>query len=354
MRFRSAIPCAGLFASFLLLSSGCGSSNSPRISGGGATFVNPIMQKWSGEYRTAKNVEIDYVAKGSGYGVEQMTERNIDFGCSDAPMSAEQVAAAKSKGGDVVHIPLVMGTVAVVYNLPEVTAPLKLTGEVLADIYSRKITRWDDARIAALNPGVALPGKDIVAVARAEKSGTTNIFSEYLAKSSPAFKSEIGISTKPKWPQGVVPQEQNDGVAGFVKDNVGTIGYVEVLFAKKNNLAVAQLRNTSGAFVGPDAAGATAAAEEAMKEAPTEAPYSLHEMTYSLTDAAGAKSYPICGISYAVLYAKLPKDKGPAVVEFLKWAITDGQKFATELDYAPLPEALQQKATERLGQITFE
>jgi phosphate transport system substrate-binding protein len=346
---------AGLLALGLPLVSGCGgSSKSQRINAGGATFVNPIMQKWSGEYRNKHGVEIDYVAKGSGYGIEQMTDRNLDFGCSDAPMKKEQVAAAKGKGGDVVHVPLVMGAVAVVYNLPEAKEPLKLTGEVLADVFRRDITRWDDKRIADLNPGVPLPGKDIVVVARAESSGTTNIFTEYLSKVSGPFKAAVGTSTKPKWPQGVVPQEQNDGVAGFVKDNAFTIGYVEVLFARKNNLPAALLKNKAGAFVGPDAEGAVAAAEEAMKTEPTAEPYSLHKLTYSLTDAAGAKSYPICGISYAVLYAKLPQDKGPAIVAFLKWAVTDGQQFAKEFEYAPLPDDLRKKAQERLGQVTFE
>src|SRR5262249_20814880 len=331
---------------------GCSKSSAPRINAGGATFVNPIMQKWSGEYRERTGVEIDYVAKGSGYGIEQMSDRNLDFGCSDAPMKKDQVAAAQGRGGDVVHTRLIVGAVAVVYNLPEVKTPLKRSGEVLADIYRRDLTRWDDKRIADLNPGVALPAKDIVVVARAESSGTTNIFTEYLSKVSGPFRVAVGASTKPKWPQGVVPQEQNDGVAGVVKDNTYTSGYVEVLFAKKNTLATAVLRNKSGAWVGPDSDGVIAAAEEAMKTKPDAEPYSLHELTYSLTDAAGAKSYPICGISYAVLYAKLPKDKGPAIVEFLKWAVSDGQQFARELEYAPLPADLQKKAQERLGQIT--
>ena len=346
---------AGFLAVGPLTLGGCGGSTSaPRINAGGATFVNPLMQKWSGEYKKAKNVEIDYVSKGSGYGIEQMTAKTIDFGCSDAPMKKEQLATAKEKGGEVIHIPLIVGAVAVVYNVPDVSAPLKLTGDVLADIFSRKITKWNDGRIAALNPGVALPDKDIVVVARAESSGTTNIFTEYLSKSSESFKKEIGASTKPKWPQGVVQQEQNDGVAGFVKGNPGTIGYVEVLFAKKNQLAVALLKNRAGAYVGPDADGAGAAAEEAMKTKPTTEPYSLHELTYSLTDADGAKSYPICGISYAILFARQPKDKGPVIVEFLKWAVSDGQKFAGELEYAPLPADLQKKAQDRLGAVTFE
>jgi phosphate transport system substrate-binding protein len=313
------------------------------------------MQTWSGEYRKLKNVEIDYVSKGSGYGIEQFIAKTIDFGCSDAPMKKEQVATAQAKGGAVVHIPLVMGAVAVVYNVPELTAqPLKLSGEVLADIYRKAINRWDDERIVGLNPGVALPAKDIVVVARAESSGTTNIFTDYLSKVSEPFRKEVGTSTKPKWPQGVVPQEQNDGVAGFVKDNPGTIGYVELLFAKRNKLATAQLRNRAGEWIGPSASAVTSAAEHAVNIKPVDEPYSLHELTYSLTNADGAGSYPICGISYAVLYARLPKEKGPVITEFLRWAVTDGQQFAATLEYAPLPADLQRRAAERVRQVTVE
>lgn len=339
-----------------LVSASCsGANRSPRITGGGATFVNPIMQKWSGEYRKAKGVEIDYVSKGSGYGIEQFTAKTIDFGCSDAPMKKEQVAAANAKGGEVLHIPLIMGAVAVVYNVPEVTGDaLKLPGDVLADIFRRSITKWNDGRIAAANPGVSLPATDIVVVARAESSGTTNIFTEYLSKASEAFRKEVGTSTKPKWPQGVTSQEQNDGVAGFVKNNPGTIGYVEVLFAKKNKLPTAKIRNRAGEWIGPDAAAVTAAAGEAMKSKPDQEPYSLHDLTFSLTDADGGQSYPICGISYAVLYSKLAKDKGPTIVDFLRWAVTDGQKFGGELEYAPLPADLQKKAGDRLQTVKFE
>jgi phosphate transport system substrate-binding protein len=336
------------------LAAGCGSqSSTPRINAGGATFVNPIMQKWSGEYRK-KHVEIDYVSKGSGYGIEQMTARTKDFGCSDAPMTKEQLTAAKEKGGEVVHIPLTMGAVAVVYNVPEIAGQeLKLTGEVLADIYLRdpSVQKWNAKRIADLNPGVSLPDRDIVVVARAEKSGTTNIFSEYLSKSS---GGKLKVSTKPDWPKGVVGQEGNDGVAGFVKNNAGTIGYVELLFARKNELPSARIRNKAGVWIAPEGDAVTAAAAEAMKAKPDAEPYSLHDLTYSLTDAEGKQSYPICGISYAVLFAKQSKDKGPVIVEFLKWATTDGQAFAKELDYAPLPDDLRKKIQEKLGQITFE
>jgi len=334
---------------------GCGGSG-PRINAGGATFVEPLMQKWSGEYDRAKHVQIDYVARGSGYGIEQMTKKTIDFGCTDAPMKKEQLEAARAAGGEVIHIPLVVGSVAVVYNVPELSEPLKLTGEILADIYRKdpSVAKWNSPRIKELNPGADLPDKEIVVVARAESSGTSNIFSEYLSKSSASFVSEIGASTKPKWPKGVVAQEQNDGVAGFVKANSGAIGYVEVLFAHRNNLSTALLKNRAGNSVGPDAEGAVSAANEALKTKPTQEPYSLHELTYSLTDTDGAKSYPISGMSYAVLYAKQPKDKGQAIVEFLKWATSEGQKFTKELDYSPLPEELQKKVQERLGKVVFE
>jgi len=346
----------GLFVLALPLAGGCGgcAQSAPRISAGGATFVDPIMQKWSAEYKKAKNVEIDYVAKGSGYGIEQMTAKTKDFGCSDAPLSKEQLDAAKEKGGDVFHIPLTMGAVAVVFNVPELAGKeLKLTGDVLVDIFLRdpSVQKWNSPRIAELNPGVPLPDKDIVVVTRAEKSGTTNIFSEYLSKVS---NNKIKASTKPEWPKGVIGQQGSDGVAGYVKSNAYAIGYAEVEFARKSELQTVKLKNKAGEWVGPDADAVTAAATEAMKMPQDKEPYSLHDLTYSLTNADGAKSYPICGISYAILFAKQPKDKGPVIVDFLKWATTDGQTFAGELSYAPLPDELRKKIQEKLGQVKFE
>lgn len=345
-----------LLALVPLLAAGCGGSSSqtPRISSGGATFIDPIMQKWAGEYKKARNVEIDYVKSGSGNGVNQMTAKTLDFGCTDAPMKKAQLDEAKAKGGDVYHIPLTMGAVAVVYNLPGVSAPLNLSGAVVADVYLRKVTKWNDPAVAALNPGVPLPDQNINFAYRAEASGTSSIFSEFLTKSSGEFAASIGTSTEPKWPQGGTGQKGNDGIAGYVKNNPGTIGYVEVAFAKKNGLQTALLKNRGGKFVAPDADAVTAAADEAMKQKPAAEPYSLHELTFSLTDAAGDKSYPICGISYAVLYAKQPKAKGEPLVAFLKWAVADGQAFAKDLDYAPLPDELSKRAAELLGKVTFE
>ncbi len=221
-----------------------------RISGGGATFVDPIMQKWSSEYKSAHGTEIDYSKSGSSDGIKQMTEKSLDFGCSDAPMKKDQVEKAKEKGGEVVHVPLIMGAVALVYNLPEVPN-LKLSGPVIADIYLGKVTSWDAESIKALNPGVALPGKKITPVYRSEGSGTTNIFTEYLNKVSPDFADMIPASTSPTWPNIGLGQKGSDGVASHVKQNEGCIGYVEVSYAKLNTIATALVKNAKGAYVAP-------------------------------------------------------------------------------------------------------
>jgi phosphate transport system substrate-binding protein len=343
----------GLLALTPLAAAGCPRSNSPRVHAGGATFVDPIMQRWSAEYRQAKGVEIDYVAKGSGYGISNVTSKNLDFGCSDAPMTAKEVEAAKAAGGEVVHVPVTIGAVAVVYDLPGVDK-LTLSGEVLADIYLGRVKTWDDPAIAVLNPGVNLPATAIVPVRRAESSGTTNIFTEYLSKRSAAFAQNPGASKSPKWPIEILGKEGSAGVAAHVKDTPGTIGYVEIDYARRNGIMFATLVNKAGKPVGPEPAAVTAAAEAAMKVKPDQEPYSLHPLTFSFTDADGDDAYPIVGASYALLFKKLPKDKGPAVVEFLKWVVADGQKFASELDYAPLPAELTKKAQELLGTVAFE
>jgi phosphate transport system substrate-binding protein len=365
MRIRNLLPAAIVlpFAATLLLV-GCndkggtgGSSNGPggtavRISGGGATFVDPIMQKWSAEYKTAKGVEIDYSKSGSSDGIKQMTEKSLDFGCSDAPMKKDQVETAKGKGGEVVHVPLIMGAVAVIYNLPTVPT-LKLSGPVVADIYLGKLTKWNAEPIKALNPGVELPDVKIIPVYRQEGSGTTNIFTEYLNKVSPEFADKIPASTSPTWPQIGLAQKGSDGVAAHVKQNAGCIGYVEVSYAKMNDIRTAQVQNSKGTFMAPEAAAVTAAGEWAISQKQTKAPYSLHELTYSLTNADADAAYPVCGISYGLVYKKQSGEKGKKLVEFLKWATSDGQKFATELHYAPLPAELSKKVAERLNQIEF-
>ena len=355
---RNLLQLAAVFGFTISAITGCSCSSSDsgggakRLSGGGATFIDPIMQEWKQEYLSAKGVEIDYQAKGSGNGIQQMTEKTIDFGCSDAPMNKKQLEAAKEKGGDVIHIPLTMGPVVVAYNLPGVEKPLVFTGPVIADIYLGKIKKWNAKEIQELNKDVKLPDADIFPVYRAEASGTTNIFTEYLSKVTPEFKEKVGASTQPTWPKGVGGGERgNDGVANRVKNSPGAIGYVELRYAIKGGLQYAAVRNKAGKDVKPTPEGVTAAAAKAMGQPQTMEPYTLHELTFSLTNAEGDESYPISGISYGVLYKKQPAGTGKAVVDFLRWAVHDGQSFSKKLDYAPLPEELVKKIDARLNQV---
>lgn len=350
---------AGATVLFCLVIScnGCGGKETKRITGGGSSFVNPIMQKWSASFKESNGTEIDYKKSGSGDGIKQMTSRTLDFGCTDVPMSEEQTKTAEKEGGDVIHVPVAMGAVAIIYNVPGIDKPLILDGKTLADIYRMAIKSWNDPAIESLNPELRgkLPKIPIILVFRAEASGTTKIFTEYLGKSNPEFKKEIPPSSEPKWKEGGTGQNGNDGIAGFVKNNAGTIGYVELYYAQKGDISFAKIRNRKGVVIGPDEDGVVgAAAETAMVTPPKEPPYTLHELTFSMTDIDGDRAYPICGLTYAVLYAKQPQSKGKKIVEFLKWAASDGQKFAKDLGYAPLPDDLVKKVKARLDQVKFE
>jgi phosphate transport system substrate-binding protein len=225
---------------------------------------------------------------------------------------------------------------------------------VLADIYLKKVTKWNDPKIGALNPGIGLPDKEISPVRRNDSSGTTSIFTEYLSKRSADFKKNPGTSKDPKWPEGLISKKGNDGIADAVKTTAGAIGYVELAYAKKNGIAYATVVNKAGKPVKPGAASVTAAVEEAMKVKQDAPPYSLHPLAFSFTDAAGDAAYPIVGATYGIVFKKQPKDKGPAIVAFFKWVVSDGQKLAADLDYAPLPAELTKKAEELLGSVSFE
>jgi phosphate transport system substrate-binding protein len=356
---RSIAYAVMVFAPLAMLSAtGCGrkdgGAGASRLNGGGATFVDPIMQRWSSEYKTAKNVEVDYKKSGSGNGIQQMSGKVLDFGCTDAPMNKEETENAKGEGGEVVHVPVIMGAVAMIYNVPGVPNHLKLSGDVIAKIYLGEITMWNDPAIAGLNAGVNLPATGITPVYRAESSGTTSVFTEYLSKSSESFKAKIGISKNPKWPKIGTGQNGNDGIAGHVKRNEGCIGYVELYYAKKSELSYASLKNRRGKDVLPDPENVAAAAAAALATPPTVEPYTLHQLTFSLTDVDSDLAYPICGASYAVLYKKQPAGKGKALVEFLKWATGEGQQFAKELDYSPLPAELQAKIAARLDEVKMD
>ena len=302
-----------------------------RINGAGATFPNPIYQKWFSEYnKLHANVEINYQSIGSGGGIQQVSKQTVFFGATDGPMTPEQLTAAPGK---ILHFPTVLGAVVPVYNIPNVTAELKFSGPLLADIFLGKITKWNDPAIAKLNAGVTLPATDITVAHRADGSGTTYIWVDYLAKVSPEWKSKAGVATSVNWPTGVGGRG-NEGVAGLVKQTPGAIGYVELIYALQNKIAYGSVLNAAGESVKATVQSVTAAAAEAAKAMPA-------DFRVSITNAPGKGVYPISSFTWILLYENA-KDKNQAktMVDFMKWALSDGQKFAADLGYAPLPEAV--------------
>lgn len=299
-----------------------------QINGAGATFPDPIYQKWFAEYnKLHANIQINYQAVGSGAGIRQVTAQTVFFGASDGPMSDEQLVAAPGK---LFHFPTVLGSVVPIYNVPNVTAELKFTGAVLADIFLGKITRWNDPVLVKLNPGVTLPSTAITVVHRSDGSGTTYIWCDYLSKVSPEWKKRVGLATAVSWPVGL-GGAQSDGVTALVKQTPGTIGYVELVYALQNKLAYGAVQNAEGTFVKASIASTTAAAALAAKSMPA-------DFRVSITNAPGKESYPISSFTWMLFYES-PKNKaqGKAMADFLQWALTDGQKFASDLGYAPLP-----------------
>ena len=320
------------------------SSSSVDLNGAGATFPYPIYSKWFSDYATKTGVKINYQSIGSGGGIKQLSEGTVDFGASDGPMSDADIA--KAKGGKVLHFPTVLGADVIIYNLPQITAPLRLTGELVADIFLGKITKWNDQRIAAVNPGVVLPAKDMLVVHRSDGSGTTYIFTDYLATISPAWASGPGRGKEVKWPVGL-GGKGNEGVAGTVKQTPGSIGYAELAYATQNKLASALLQNSSGAFVEASVASITAAAEGASGSLGPESDYRV-----SIVNAAGAAAYPISSFTWLLVYeTQADAAKGQKLVDFMKWMYAEGQSSAPALDYAPLPAALSQQLTARLASV---
>lgn len=303
-----------------------------QLNGAGATFPYVIYSKWFDEYQKKTGVQFNYQSIGSGGGIKQVIEGTVDFGATDGPMKDEQLAEAKTKQGtDVLHIPTVMGAVVATYNVSGIGAGLKLTPDVLADIFLGSITKWNDPRIAASNKGVTLPNKSIVVVHRSDGSGTTYIFVDYLSKVSEQWKSAVGVGTSVNWPTGL-GGKGNEGVAGQVKQIDGSIGYVELAYAVKNNLSFATIRNRSGNFIVPSIESVTAAAMNEAKRMPA-------DLRVSITDAVGKDSYPISGFTWLLVYRDQKNaEKAKAMVNFLRWAMTDGEKFAAPLYYSPLPK----------------
>ncbi|PYP80661.1 MAG: phosphate ABC transporter substrate-binding protein PstS [Gemmatimonadetes bacterium] len=304
------------------------------LTGAGATFPNPLYSKWFDTYAGKTGVKINYQSIGSGGGVRQISEQTVDFGASDAPMSDAELA--KTKGGPVVHIPTTVGAVTVVYNLPGVSTGLKLTGDVIAAIFQGQITKWNDARIVALNSGVTLPASDVLVVHRSDGSGTTYVFTDYLANVSPAWATKPGKGKDVQWPVGI-GAKGNEGVAGQVKQTPGAIGYVELAYATQNKLTTAAVKNAEGEFVAPSIESITAAAAGAAAKLPPNTDYRV-----SIVNAPGKGVYPISSFTWIIAYTKQQDPaKGKKLTDFLKWAMTDGQGFSASLDYAPLPESMR-------------
>jgi len=320
------------------------SSQSVDLTGAGATFPYPIYSKWFSDYATRTGVKINYQSIGSGGGIRQLSEGTVDFGASDSPMSDDELS--KAKGGPILHFPTVLGADVITYNLPGVTAALKFTPTAIADIFSGRIKKWNDTRIASLNPGVTLPAQDILVVHRSDGSGTTYIFTDYLSTAVPSWKASVGKGKEVKWPVGL-GAKGNEGVSGQVKQTPGAIGYVELAYAKQNNLPIAAIRNKDGQFVAASVDAVTAAAAGVAKALPANTDYRL-----SIVDAPGATSYPISSFTWILVYQhQTDAVKGKKLVDFLNWALTDGEKEASTLDYAPLPAEMATAVKARLANI---
>lgn len=315
------------------------------LQGSGASFPKPIYDKWVSEYgKLHPNIRIDYQATGSGAGQKAILAKTADFGASDDPMSDEDLASAT---GELLHIPTVLGAVVLTYNLEGVTEPLNLTPEAIADIYLGNIKRWNDPKLKAINPNAALPDAAILPVYRADSSGTSAVFTDFLSKTVPAWKEKVGTNKQPSWITGVgIGAKGNDGVMGQVKQSPNSIGYVELTFAKANDLAAAKIKNKAGNFVEASLESVSAAAAASVVEMPD-------DLRTQITNADGADAYPVASYTYILVY----KDQqnavnGKAIVDFLWWATHDGSKFASDLHYATLPAEVVAKVEAKLNSIT--
>lgn len=312
------------------------------INAAGATFPYPIYSKWFEEFRQAHpSIEINYQSIGSGGGIQQLTAGTVDFGASDMPMKDAQIAALKIKP---LHFPTVLGGLVPTYNIPGVSQDLKFTPETLSAIYLGKITKWNDPQLVKDNAGAKLPASDIVVVHRSDGSGTTFVFTDYLSKVSPQWKSQVGANTSVKWPVGT-GQKGNEGVAGMVKQTPGAIGYVELIYAVQTHLNYGLMRNSAGVFLKADFNSVTAAAAGAAKDMPS-------DFRVSITNAPGKTAYPISSFTWMLVPTHIADAaKAKAIREFLTWMLADGQKFAAGLSYAPLPKEVVAKEIAQIKKI---
>lgn len=316
-----------------------------KLNGAGATFPYVIYSKWFDVYHAKTGVEFNYQSIGSGGGVKQVIEGTVDFGASDAPMSdAELKSALDKQGTEVLHIPTVMGAVVVTYNLPVAGPGLRLTPEILSGIFLGEIARWNDARIVSANPGKSLPDEPVIVVHRSDGSGTTSIFTDYLAKVSAAWKKNVGAGKSVNWPVGL-GGKGNEGVAGLVKQSEGSVGYVEVAYAVQNGLSYASLKNKAGNFVDASFDAVSSAAAGSLKSMP-------EDLRVSITNPDGKNSYPISGFTWLLIYKTMKdKEKAAAIRTFLSWAMADGQSYAKDLYYAPLPKEIVKLCEKKISSI---
>ncbi|MGC1645776.1 MAG: phosphate ABC transporter substrate-binding protein PstS [Candidatus Sulfotelmatobacter sp.] len=309
--------------------------------GAGATFPYPIYSKWFSEYhKVHSDVQINYQSIGSGGGIRQVTSGTVDFGASDMPMTDKQLSEVKTR---ILNLPTVLGADVPAYNIPGVTGEVKFTPEALAGIFLGKISKWNDKAITSANPGVNFPDKDIIVVHRSDGSGTTFIWTDYLSKVSPEWKSQVGSDTSVKWPVGL-GQKGNEGVAGSLRQMAGSIGYVELIYAVQNNIPYGSVRNSAGVFVKASLDSVTAAAASA--------PKMPADFRVSITNAPGKDAYPISSFTWLLIPAQ-SKDaaKGKMLADFLGWMISDGQKMTSSLSYAPLPDNVAAKVKEAIKQV---
>lgn len=312
------------------------------INGAGATFPYPIYSKWFDEYhKMHPEIQFNYQSIGSGGGIRQISERTVDFGATDGPMTDAQLEGAK---GAVLHFPTVLGGVVPIFNVPDVTAKLNFTRKAIAGIFLGDIKMWNDPEIANANPGVNLPSTAIVVVHRSDGSGTTYCWTDFLGKVSPDWSRKVGKGTSVNWPVGL-GGKGNEGVAGLVKQTPGSIGYVELIYARQTNTAYGSLQNKRGKFIECSIETVTAAADSAGKKMP-------YDFRVSIADADGDKAYPASTFTWLLVYqSQSNKAKGKALVDFLRWMVTDGQKLASDLGYAPLPSTVASKVQSSIQKI---
>jgi phosphate transport system substrate-binding protein len=326
----------------LAATAGAQSSGTVLLNAAGATFPYPIYSKWFDVYHQQHpNIQINYQSIGSGGGIRQLLAGTVDFGASDGPMSDEQLAQAKFK---ILHFPTVLGAVVPTYNVAGVAGELNFTQKALAGIFLGTITKWNDPEIANANKGVSLPSTDIVVVHRSDGSGTTYIWTDFLAKVSVEWKTKVGKGTSPNWPVGL-GGKGNEGVTGLVKQTPNSIGYIELIYAVQNNIAYGKVQNAAGKFVKADLAGVTAAAEKVSKEIPD-------DFRVSITNAPGPASYPVASFTWLLIPAQISDAaKRDAIKGFLEWMLNEGQNYNEGLSYARLPKPVIDKELKAISQI---